>query len=347
MSLNIGGDPHDTSYRYKMPALITKLEGRGNGVHTMLLNICDVGKALHMPPSYLIKYFGIELGTQSNLINDKSNRGCINGTHSAHVLSNLLHRFIHAFVLCPACKLPELTYQISRDTILRSCSACGHSVILNSHHKLNAYMIKNPPTPQQQQQQQTTIQKEMLLEATERTQSPTSRSSSHHPAIMVSDPVVRIHSLLSSSSHTPTQILDELEIMRLARGWDDTRKLHVLLDAAFSGSTDGPQQQQQQQQQQLINVIQTHAPVLRYVVAHSSALAFLCVVEEWLPKHILDSAHYVLQALYDCDIVDEAAILEWYQKQEHHTKDPRALQIRTRVASFIKWLQTTTSEEDE
>jgi hypothetical protein len=51
MSRNIGGDNNDGNYRYKMPRMITKVEGRGNGIKTRLVNVADVGKALHRDPA--------------------------------------------------------------------------------------------------------------------------------------------------------------------------------------------------------------------------------------------------------------------------------------------------------
>ncbi|KMS93413.1 hypothetical protein BVRB_031730, partial [Beta vulgaris subsp. vulgaris] len=59
--INIGGDPNDRSYRYKRPRCTTKIEGRGNGIKTVIPNMLDVANALKMTPSYPTKFFGIEL----------------------------------------------------------------------------------------------------------------------------------------------------------------------------------------------------------------------------------------------------------------------------------------------
>jgi len=143
-NINIGRDNSDLSFRYKMPRLVTKVEGRGNGIKTVLVNVVDIAKALHVLPHYPTKYFGIELGAQSKF--DKARDcGVVNGSHNAGDLAKLLDKFIATFVLCPTCKLPEIKMDVQKSKIKIDCAACGHNSILKTAHKLATYILKNPP----------------------------------------------------------------------------------------------------------------------------------------------------------------------------------------------------------
>jgi translation initiation factor 5 len=143
-TLNIGASNDDASYRYKMPPLSTKIEGRGNGIKTVIVNMSDVAKALHVDTAYPTKFFGVELGAQSKY--DKaSDRAVVNGAHQTKDLQNLLGKFIDIFVLCPNCKLPETVMSVKKGTIRVDCAACGYNDALKTDHKLTTYILKNPP----------------------------------------------------------------------------------------------------------------------------------------------------------------------------------------------------------
>ncbi len=60
--INIPSYIKDPSYRYRMPALQIKVEGKRNGIRTKFLNLFEVAKCLGLPPEYLLRYFGAEFG---------------------------------------------------------------------------------------------------------------------------------------------------------------------------------------------------------------------------------------------------------------------------------------------
>jgi translation initiation factor 5 len=127
-----------------MPVLTTKVEGRGNGIKTVITNMVEIARALHIHPAYPTKFFGIELGAQSKF-NVGTERAIVNGCHQAPDLSKILDRFIQQFILCPNCKLPELKMVIKSSSIKIECAACGAASQIKSAHRLVGYMTKNPP----------------------------------------------------------------------------------------------------------------------------------------------------------------------------------------------------------
>ncbi|KAL0281071.1 UNVERIFIED_CONTAM: hypothetical protein PYX00_002173 [Menopon gallinae] len=145
-SLNVNRAVSDAFYRYKMPRIMAKVEGKGNGIKTVIVNMIDVAKALGRPPTYPTKYFGCELGAQTQF-DFKNDRFIVNGSHDASKLQDLLDGFIRKFVLCPECDNPETTLIISakKGSISQGCKACGHYGPLEFNHKLNTFILKNPP----------------------------------------------------------------------------------------------------------------------------------------------------------------------------------------------------------
>ncbi|RPD59363.1 translation initiation factor [Lentinus tigrinus ALCF2SS1-7] len=143
--VNIRRDVDDKFYRYRMPLLTTKIEGKGNGIKTVLPNMSDVARALSRPPTYPTKFFGCELGAQTSF-DEKNDRYIVNGAHDATKLRELLDVFIEKFVLCKACKNPETDLIITKnDEIIRDCKACGERTGVDMRHKLTTFIVKNPP----------------------------------------------------------------------------------------------------------------------------------------------------------------------------------------------------------
>lgn len=76
--MNNIGNTIDEFFRYKMPTLKVQIQGSGNGIHTNIVNLDELAKAIKRPPEYICKYFGYKLGVQSreiieNLRSDSTN----------------------------------------------------------------------------------------------------------------------------------------------------------------------------------------------------------------------------------------------------------------------------------
>ncbi|ETS65229.1 hypothetical protein PaG_00299 [Moesziomyces aphidis] len=143
--VNIRRDVDDKFYRYRMPLLQTKIEGKGNGIKTVIPNMSDIARSLSRPPAYPTKFFGCELGAQVSA-DDKTDRYIVNGAHDADRLRELLDGFIDKFVLCGDCKNPETDLKILKDgDILRNCKACGKRTGVDMKHKLTTFIVKHPP----------------------------------------------------------------------------------------------------------------------------------------------------------------------------------------------------------
>jgi len=138
-TINIAGliPVNDPAYRYKMPKLIGKVEGKGNGIKTVLVNIDQVAESLKREPAEVTKFFGTELGAQTTY----TDRAIVNGAHRDADLQNHLCRYIEHFVLCRNCKLPETGYKIKEGIVSQKCLACGHRETVDMTHKLTTFIL--------------------------------------------------------------------------------------------------------------------------------------------------------------------------------------------------------------
>lgn len=144
-TVNINRNVTDMFYRYKMQKVIVKVEGKGNGIKTRIVNMSDIAKALDRPPAYPTKYFGCELGAQTT-IDHKTDKYIVNGSHTSDKMQDILDGFIQKFVLCPKCDNPETTLTVHKQSISQRCMACGERGVLKIVHRLTQFINKNPPT---------------------------------------------------------------------------------------------------------------------------------------------------------------------------------------------------------
>lgn len=140
--LNIPSTVKDPNYRYKMPKLMTTIQGSGGNTKTKMDNIKELAQALTVPPDYPLKFIGKELGAQTDIKNDLY---LINGNHSADKLQPFIDKFIEKYVLCPKCKLPEIRIFLKKGEIRSKCRACGTISKLDEKHKFANHIKNFPP----------------------------------------------------------------------------------------------------------------------------------------------------------------------------------------------------------
>lgn len=141
----------DVYYRYKMPAVQTKVEGSGNGIKTVLPNIHDICLVINRPEAVLMKYFQFEFGAQRT-VSTKDDKFLLMGAHTSERMQEKLYDFIRKFVLCKHCRNPETAIQLEADkkgaaSISMVCGACGKRSTFDEHRTktfMTQYYEKHP-----------------------------------------------------------------------------------------------------------------------------------------------------------------------------------------------------------
>ena len=139
--INISGRSaiEDPEYRYKMPQPICKIEGRGNGIKTAILNCATIARALQRSVDEIRKFIGYGLCTQTHN-ESANNRITINGEFTQREIQSQIFEFIERFVLCGDCGLPETVYRFSKHHLKYKCRSCGHRSPID--HKLTKFIIR-------------------------------------------------------------------------------------------------------------------------------------------------------------------------------------------------------------
>jgi len=121
--MNIAGavEITDPGYRYRMPPVLTKIEGRSK--YTVFENAEAVAKALHRDGKLISKFLSSDLCTRAKF--EKNGVIKINGEWPRNKVQNSISKFIEIYVLCPVCRLPETDILFKKDVLVSNCKACG------------------------------------------------------------------------------------------------------------------------------------------------------------------------------------------------------------------------------
>jgi len=137
--LNINGK-NDSSYRYKMNPIKSSINGKGNGIFTILHNLNDISASLNHPDNLLLKFLSYYFGSIAN-----EEKFSITGSYSELQLQEALQIYINRFVLCPFCSIPETTPVLRKETkknilLDLKCYACGKTSEIKCNNKIEEKM---------------------------------------------------------------------------------------------------------------------------------------------------------------------------------------------------------------
>ncbi|KAG0680258.1 Eukaryotic translation initiation factor 5A-1 [Pichia californica] len=378
MSLvNICRDNNDPFYRYKMPLIQAKSEGSGNGIKTNILNISEVSTALARPTSYVMKYFGFELGAQTT-IDNKNERYLINGVHDCEKLQDSLDGFIDKFVLCPQCKNPETVLEIVQGgNLQRDCKACGKITKVNPSYKLVSYILKNPPKDASKKQKKSSSGKTASenvigggksISDIANKQKGNNASSDDKPKekVIVNDDdwsvdmteeaikarakeleKLNIGETRAKYEEFGTWLLSEnelpndVEIYKKILSLDileDRQTIEVLAQIIFD--------------EDIIDEIEEHKGLLRKIVSDEKfEKSLLGGIERMIGTKQIDLIKQVpkiLMTLYDNDLVSEEVIREWgTHVSKKYVDKETSRNIRKSARPFLKWLDEADEDSDE
>lgn len=385
-SINIAGltPVEDPSYRYKMPKIIGKVEGRGNGIKTVIMNVFEVGASLNREPGEITKFFGCELGSQTTF-SLETERAVVNGSHRDNDLQNHLSRYIENFVLCKNCRLPETHYKIKDGLISQKCLACGNKDSVDMTHKLTAYILaqhkKNKELKKEQEKKEAAAgggkdKKEKKSDKTDKKekkvdpeQTDSDKKSKKKSSTKDGEPVgENVFGIVeedesdskaadegmerfklwfsSNTAATVNQIVEELRSIQTMASLRPADRVIIYLGAQFSEAVITNKE------------IESHKSVLEALAPSEIQERHLIAAFEWFCgtryPSLVKYFPVILKQLLDEELVEEDTFFLWaadLTRNEFSAEQSMMCldtleQLKNSAAPFIKWLQEA-EEEDE
>ncbi|XP_061843423.1 eukaryotic translation initiation factor 5 [Nerophis lumbriciformis] len=386
MSVNVNRSVLDQFYRYKMPRLIAKVEGKGNGIKTVIVNMVDVAKALNRPPTYPTKFFGCELGAQTQF-DSKNDRYIVNGSHEANKLQDMLDGFIRKFVLCTECDNPETDLNVNpkKQTIGTACKACGHRGMLDTRHKLCTFILKNPPEATESGSASAKKEKEKKNRKKDKENGSGSGEAGNQENFDAPEAVDRDDDdedwgeetteeaqrrrMEEISDHAKNLTLSEdlekplEERVNLFYSFVKIRKENATIDAADKDILAEAERLDVKAMGPLIlsellfdeNIREQLKKYKRHFLrfCHNNKKAqkyllggFECVVKLH-QLQLLQKVPIILKDLYDADLLEEDVIFAWAEKvSKKYVSKELAKEIHAKAAPFVKWLKEAEEETE-
>ncbi|XP_061385330.1 eukaryotic translation initiation factor 5-like [Danaus plexippus] len=353
----------DPNYRYKMPKLVAKVEGRGNGIKTNIVNMAEIARALKRPPDYPTKFCGTELGAQSKF-DPTEGKAIVNGAHEQRDLQVLIDKFIEKFVLCGNCKLPEIDLIVRKSRVQYRCNACGNKGDSDNTHKLAAFILKNPPDGTSENSNDSCGSQSQKKETKNSDIKEQSTLAALEDLCYFSPEIVEIIQQLSQSVSTselqitdtmniitPEEFSEQVRLLQISQGLDEVMKFYVTLMSIFSAEAGGLKSST------LKTKIVYLRPIASSIKPHNTLIAlqdffYLHRNSTIIPEGFKAYAA-VLYAFYDQELISGEHIARFFEEtpykllKNRHKDSVKAFELATEAAQpFLNWLNNSSDDEE-
>jgi len=144
--MNMDGSD-DAGFRYKMAAVIVKVEGKSKMTKTVIENLALVCRDIGRPADHLLTFLGQKLSAATKV--EKDGRAYVTGHHAQAAVQAQIFEFIQETVACGRCKNPETTCHVEgqkkRKSAFLHCKACSGRTDLNPEDRFVKYIMQHPP----------------------------------------------------------------------------------------------------------------------------------------------------------------------------------------------------------
>jgi len=373
--VNIPRDVDDMYYRYKMPVLKAKVEGKGNGIKTVVENMADIAKAMDRPAEYPTKFLGFELGLLTKCEPDQ-NKYTVNGKHDAEALAICLDKFIEKYVLCKQCRNPETDLSVKGEIINSKCRACGKNSVVDMGHKLSTFILKNAPgkdkvvqsnaqkkaqasaqAPQKVAEKKEPVKEDEIQWSTDTSQSAV--EARRRELLGARDRLsqkeeedngaTKQETLNIPQGTNPIPVLnkyfmsepDEEECVQQMKAlvaknqWSETTLLKYIFAALF---TDADMRTDFYKKARILSYFSTTEKEMKII---------LYCLEKQIETYrkCVDVLPHVLNGFFETCVLDEERILKWYTNPNKKADIKLSKEMRDKSKPFIEWLKTAETVE--
>mmetsp|Transcript_7019 Transcript_7019/g.9701 ORF Transcript_7019/g.9701 Transcript_7019/m.9701 type:complete len:361 (-) Transcript_7019:71-1153(-) len=334
--------PHDVNSRYKTKQIVVQSFGN----RTVFQNLeQNAKKYMQIPASYLIIYFGYQLGVPTKHESTGTKQLSLSGLHDPKKLSKICQDFVKEVLLCPRCKLPEISLSIGQEDntkkVKGKCRSCGfQGWMFANNPKFANFVIKNPPATVNDfgnRMDHDFLSKFSNMNVSEAFFTSSSSTSSDEEPQEPSSFEDEVREAMQSSQ--PSSKMSHLEELVKEHRKSASETSQAVFDFIF-GKEVG--------EKDIIATLQTNQGFLK-VYLHSEPQRLNSFLECFMQRlgSIPGSQQKIVwKKFYDEEVLEEEELIQWFDAnvKSLEEKHPSAMEA---VKTFVEWLKQPSDESDE